>query len=141
MSKIEFVDDAGGEEADEGADAAERMARIVGEADREADRALSEELEGLVHQWKELVVSKGREREPNQIQNILQDIGDMPPADQPMDRALWVAALINPLPALGVSLEIRPAVLCSPTASNALQIVHGGLTTSIAHLDGSKPMW
>uniref|UniRef100_A0A6T8L222 Lon N-terminal domain-containing protein n=1 Tax=Hemiselmis andersenii TaxID=464988 RepID=A0A6T8L222_HEMAN len=141
MSKIEYVDDMGDEETDEGADAAEKMAKIVAEADREADLALSEELEGLVDRWKGLVVSTGREREPNQIDKILMDIGDMPPADKPFDRALWVAALINPLPALGVSLEIRPAVLCSPTASNALQIVHGGLTTSIAHLDGSKPMW
>ena len=35
----------------------------------------------------------------------------MPPADKPHRRAMWVAALINPLPALGVALEIRPAVL------------------------------
>ena len=65
----------------------------------------------------------------------------MPPAEEPRNRALWVAALINPLPALGVSLEIRPAVLSAPTTAAALEAVMHGIKTSIAHLDGSEPMW
>ena len=35
------------------------------------------------------------------------------PSRHPSDVALWTAALINPLPSLGVALEIRPAVLCA----------------------------
>ena len=46
------------------------------------------------------------------------DLGEMPPADRPSERALWVAALLNPCgadrqawPVLG----IRPAVLTATT--------------------------
>jgi hypothetical protein len=61
----------------------------------------------------ELVRSTGRERSPGHLAGVLSDLGPMPPAARPRDRAVWAAALINPLPALGVSLEIRPAVLCA----------------------------
>ena len=41
---------------------------------------------------------------------VLRDLGDMPGTDSPRERAMWVGALINPIPALGVSLEIRPVI-------------------------------
>ena len=69
------------------------------------------------------------------------DLGDMPPAEKPMDRSLWVAALINPLPALGVAMEIRPAVLQAPSTANALAVVTSGIQSSIAHVNGSKPLF
>lgn len=64
-------------------------------------------LELLVEKWCELVVSGGRERQPGQISTLLAALGPMPAASHPDERALWVAALLNPLPALGVALEIR----------------------------------
>ena len=62
--------------------------------------------------------STGRERSPGHLAGVLADLGPMPPAARPRDRATWVAALINPLPALGVSLEIRPAVLCAASTGD-----------------------
>jgi hypothetical protein len=102
---------------------------------------LAKELEALVDTWCDLVVQKGLERRPMQIASILRNLGTMPPADRPFDRALWVAALINPLPALGVALEIRPAVLQAPSAAAALAVVTSGIQGSIGHVNGSKPLF
>ena len=40
----------------------------------------------------------------------------MPPPERPTDLSLWVGAYVNPLPALGVALEIRPLLLRATTA-------------------------
>ncbi|EOD16437.1 hypothetical protein EMIHUDRAFT_256189 [Emiliania huxleyi CCMP1516] len=49
---------------------------------------------------------------------IDKDLGEMPPADRPSERALWVAALLNPCGADRQAwpvLDIRPAVLTATT--------------------------
>ena len=61
----------------------------------------------------------------------------MPDAARPSARALWVAGLINPLPALGVALEVRPGVLIADTADRRLQAAELGLRDSIERL--SRP--
>jgi len=147
VTRVEYVD---GEDDDsrevldseeQSRETAAALAEQVAEADAEVNVAMAQELEPLVETWKRLVVDGKRERQPDQIKTVLQDLGPMPPAEEPRNRALWVAALINPLPALGVSLEIRPAVLSAPTTAAALEAVMHGIKTSIAHLDGSEPMW
>lgn len=57
--------------------------------------ARAQGLEPLVAEWTKLVVSTGREREPGQIERLLGDLGPMPEAESPDDRALYVAALIK----------------------------------------------
>ena len=59
-------------------------------------------LEPLVRRW-EALVRAGRERQPGQIDQVRGDLGPMPVASRPSERAVWVAALINPLPGLGVA--------------------------------------
>ena len=54
---------------------------------------------------------------------------------------MWVAALINPLPALGVSLEIRPAMLQAASTAVALNIATQGIRSSIDHVNGTKPLF
>ena len=61
----------------------------------------SESLEGLVVDWIKLVRQTGRERMPGQLEKVLSDLGPVPEAGRVSARALWVAGLINPLPALG----------------------------------------
>ena len=100
--------------------------------------ARAEALEPLVSDWSELVRG-GRERAPGQLDRVMEDIGPMPPAEKPSQRALWVAALINPLPALGVALEVRPAVLMAPTADLRLQVAETGLRDSIQRLQLPGP--
>jgi len=88
-----------------------------------------------VQEWLALVVSRGRERQPNQLKLIQSHIGPMPdPRTQPAELACWVAALINPIPALGVAFEIRPALLLAPTVSDMIGIAMKGLALSCEKL-------
>lgn len=99
----------------------------------------AESLEPLVARWIELVRSTGRERQPGQIDTLLGDLGPMPEASDADDRALWVAALINPLPALGVALEIRPLALAATSTLARLAVAQRGLEDSIARLEQPGP--
>ena len=100
--------------------------------------ASNQRLATLVPVW-EALVKKGKfERMPDQLALIKTDIGPMP--DDPSARSIWIASLINPLPALGVAYEIRPAMLGAETAAERVKIALNGIITSIAHLDGSRPL-
>ena len=89
----------------------------------------------LVDRWIELARTK--ERSPGQIDGILEDLGDIPPADQPSERAFWIGALINPLPGMGVALEIRPALLTAKKAEQRVEVALNGILRSIRYMDGT----
>jgi len=126
MGRVEFMHDDAKEENELAEFQNERVCR---------------ELEGLVQLWTNLVVNRGKEHHPGQIKEVMADLGPLPPSSKPMELAMWVAALINPLPELGVSLEIRPAVLCAPTPGEALGVVLDNIKMSIENLKGgSNPM-
>jgi hypothetical protein len=75
------------------------------------------------------------------LQRVANQLGPRPSAtDNPTAFCFWVAALINPLPVLGVSLEIRGKVLEAPTVKKRLQIVEMGLQRSIDNLTGRVPL-
>ncbi|GFH52747.1 hypothetical protein CTEN210_09223 [Chaetoceros tenuissimus] len=93
----------------------------------------------LVDRWIEL--AKENEREVGQIDALLEDIGQIPPEDQPTERALWIGSLINPLPAMGVAMEIRPALLTATSAEKRIEVACEGILKSIRHMDGSARMW
>ena len=99
----------------------------------------SEQLGERVADWIQLVKETGREKQPNQLEGVLQDLGPIPEARRLSARALWVAGLINPLPGLGVALEIRPAVLMAETADLKLNAVEMGLEDSIQRLQRPTP--
>jgi len=104
-------------------------------------RAMSKarKLEPLVDQWIEL--ARESERQPGQIDQLLLDLGDIPDDDEPSERAFWVGALINPIPAMGVALEIRPALLTAQTADQRADIALRGIQNSIQHMNGSKKLF
>lgn len=93
----------------------------------------------LIDRWVEL--AKENERHPGQIDALLGQLGEIPPEHEPTERALWVGALINPLPSMGVAMEIRPALLVSKKAEERVQISLEGILKSIKHMDGSARMW
>lgn len=93
----------------------------------------------LVDRWIEL--ARENEREPGQIDRLLQDLGTIPPPEAPSDRAFWVGALINPIPAMGVALEVRPALLTADTAMERVDLALDGIEKSIRHMDGTARMW
>jgi len=99
----------------------------------------ADELEGLVVEWMQLVRSAGKERVPRQLERIMLDLKQMPPATLPSARALWVSGLINPLPALGVALEIRPSVLTAQTAELRVLLAEAALKHSIERLRSDAP--
>jgi len=86
----------------------------------------------LVDRWIEL--AKENEREPGQIDTLLEQLGKIPSADTPSERAFWVGALINPIPAMGVATEIRPALLTARTAEERVQIALNGILSSIQNM-------
>ena len=74
------------------------------------------------------------------LDNVLDQLGPKPSRQSPTALALWGAALINPLPALGVSPECRGSVLEATCATDRLAIVQRAVDRSIANLQGEVPL-
>ncbi|KAL7545332.1 hypothetical protein ACHAWF_008681 [Thalassiosira exigua] len=74
------------------------------------------------------------------IRKVQQDLGPMPSPESPSAFAVWGAALINPLPALGVATEVRGAVLEADGAEKKLGVFERCLIKSINNLDGTRPL-
>lgn len=101
--------------------------------------AMMEDNQSLVDRWVEL--AKQKERHAGQVDQLLEELGEMPTSEEPSERAFWIGALINPIPALGVATEIRPALLTAQTAEERVRIALNGILHSIQLMDGStKPM-
>ena len=109
------------------------------EEDPERNTRFSYILGDLVTEWATLVRSTGRERSPGQLDRIIDGLGAVPPPEAPNALAIYAAALINPQPALGVALEVRPAVLTALTTQRRGSMVWQGLTDSIERLQRSGP--
>lgn len=107
----------------------------------EADVASARALEPLVQEWVALVQRNRRERFEGQLPGILADLGPMPPPELPGRLAFWVAGLVNPLPALGVAYEIRPAALAALTVADRLHVATEGIQGSIGHVSGWKKLF
>jgi Lon protease-like protein len=93
----------------------------------------------LVDRWIELA----RQLESNlgQFDQLLKDLGEISSENEPSERAFWIGALINPLPGMGVAMEIRPTVLMARTAEERISVVHSAVLASIKHMDGSAPLF
>jgi len=89
------------------------------------------ELEQLVTAWLGTLFENGRELSDGQVQTILGQLGKMPPASQPSERAFWAAALINPQPPLNVAVDVRPAMLSATNAQDRLWVVITAMVDSI----------
>jgi hypothetical protein len=93
----------------------------------------------LIDRWIEL--AEQNERQPGQIDRLVQELGEIPHSTTPSELSFWVGALINPLPAMGVALEIRPALLMAKTANDRMEVALHGIRTSIKHMDGTERLW
>ena len=137
-ARVEWIDESegAGEQMVQGSTTSEGETVDPSSCDDEA-KALAMELPGLVDEWRALVISRKRERQPDQLKLIMSHLGPMPSIDRPAELACWVAGLINPIPALGVAYEIRPALLCSPTVGDMIRVSHRGISLSIENLRNS----
>lgn len=150
-AKVKFLDSAK-EEEDEVKDARRNNNNVDSEAyDRTSvARAMMKAKEftipngnmpnnlSLVDRWIEL--AREKERSPGQIDGILKDLGKIPPSDQPSERAFWIGAMINPLPGMGVALEIRPALLTAKKAEQRVEVALNGIMRSIRYMDGTTQL-
>lgn len=96
----------------------------------------AQRLFNLVDEWQELVRGYAREKFTGHLDSILDSLGPAPDASrQPNEYCLWVAALINPYPRLGVANEVRPNVLMAATLEARLDALEHALLDSIARLE------
>ena len=123
----------------DGAEAVEGATESLGPVTEAATAELLASLGPLVEEWISLLRSTSRERSPGQLDAVLDDLGPLPGESRPNARALWVAGLINPLPALGVALEVRPAALMAATADERIRVAEFGLRDSIQRLRSPGP--
>lgn len=94
------------------------------------------ENKSLKDMWIEL--ARQKERTPGQIDQLLKDLGPIPSWEEPSDCAFWIGALINPIPAMGVALEIRPKLLVAKSPEERTQIALDGIWNSIQHMQGPR---
>jgi hypothetical protein len=73
------------------------------------------------------------------LQRVVKELGPQS-KDNPTAFSFWAAALINPLPVLGVSMEIRGRLLEAPTTQERLKVLEFGLQRSIDNLTGQRPL-
>ncbi|KAL3937764.1 MAG: hypothetical protein SGBAC_007196 [Bacillariaceae sp.] len=73
------------------------------------------------------------------LQSVKRELGPCP-KDDPTAFCFWTAALINPLPPLGASIEVRGRILEAPTTLQRLQVLEFGLRRSIDNLTGKRPL-
>ena len=94
-------------------------------------RRLVDAISGRFREWG-ACVRRGRcEKFHGQLEQILRDLGPCPSIQEPDAACLWLAALLNPLPALGVAPEIRGHVLAKTNWSARLECVKTGLDASL----------
>jgi hypothetical protein len=137
---------------------AQRHVRVVGPADKHecgivrtraefveeiveaTDVHDASSLPALVEEWCELIKGSRFERFTGQLGMMMNELGPMPPVNEPGRLAFWVAALMNPPQGLGVAQEIRPAMLMAATVQQRLRVAQEGIQGSIEHVSGRKPL-
>ena len=106
----------------------------------EQAKELSETIPSLVQEWTKLVVSNNKSTLAGMNQR-LQEIGPMPQTSL-KDRAIWVAALVNPIqPLKQVCLEIRPAMLSCRNDHDRMILASTALRSSIDHMSGKNRLF
>ena len=73
------------------------------------------------------------------MDSVLTDLGPQPDVEDADDLAFWVSGLINPVPALGVSREVRPRVLEAEDGLDRVKWVHLALVDSLKRLKSMPP--
>ena len=80
------------------------------------------------------------------VNSVLKELGPMPEPSTDStskdfhDFCFWGAALINPLPPLGVSLEVRGRMLEATSIEERLDLLEKTVSRSIQNLDGTRPL-
>lgn len=134
QAQVNYLDSSKEDEQEKGM---ENMARAMQMAKEFTDPNVSlNENKSLKDMWIEL--AREKEHTPGQIDQLLKDLGPIPSWKEPSECAFWIGALINPIPAMGVALEIRPKLLMAKSAEERTQIALNGIWNSIQHMQGPR---
>ena len=115
--------------------------------EHEADQELFYKVRETYLHWEHCVIHNRWERYKNQLRDARALLGDLPNGDGNISSdnanklALWIAAAINPLPALGLVREIRPAVLNAKASSERLNIVFEAMSESLQIVERPAGRW
>lgn len=115
----------------------DRQEPLTSEQQKEVKR-LSGTLPAKFDEWVGVVL-KSAAVDTSSMNARLTALGPMP--SDPTNRALWVAAAINPLPPLGVCLEIRPAMLSCSNDLDRMILACQAVQSSIDHLSGKRRLF
>lgn len=96
--------------------------------------SLCADVAAQVSVWIDRVRVGGWERSRHQLNAILAELGPIPNIDDAESFSLWVGALINPIPALGVAPEIRLDILVQTSTLERLNTLNIALRRSINHM-------
>ena len=99
-----------------------------------ASVVLGRELRGTLEHWVEEVERRGKERQAGQLRRVLRRLGTPPSVAEPEALGLWAAAVLNPLPGLGLAPEVRISCLRCVQSNQRLQIVLTALEVSLHHV-------
>jgi len=134
QAQVAFLDSDKEDKAEQDMDS---LARAMSIAKEFTDPNVSmKENKSLKDMWIEL--AREKERAPGQIDQLLKDLGPIPSWEEPSECAFWIGALINPIPAMGVALEIRPRLLLAETPEERAQIALDGIWNSIQYMQGPR---
>lgn len=137
--RVKFLDSSEEEERENEDSLEEAIQLARGFTSKDHPKVEESSCDHLVDLW--IRLAKQHEKSPGQIHELLECLGELPSAYEPTERAFWIGALINPLPAMGVSLEIRPQLLLAESSKDRVQISMTALLKSIQHMDGSAKLW
>ncbi|KAJ8601395.1 hypothetical protein CTAYLR_005005 [Chrysophaeum taylorii] len=102
----------------------------VDDDDRERLATLASDVAAQVGVWCDRVRTGGWERTRHHLDGILDDLGPMPPLADAENFSLWVGALVNPVPVLGVAPEIREEILLQTSTVARLATIFGAIKRS-----------
>ena len=111
---------------------------VLSEEQFQRAQKLSQTLPDLVKEWKTAVLDSAV-TDPAGLE--ARSVGEIPSELDLTARAFWIAALINPLPALGVSLEIRPAMLSCENDYQRILLACQAIQASIHHVTGKRRLF
>jgi Lon protease-like protein len=140
-ARVEFLDSFKEQQEEEKGEDPMSVARAMATAKKftSPNMNMPDNNNSLIDRWIEL--ARGKEQSEGQIDKLLVDLGEIPSADEPSELAFWVGALVNPLPGMGVAMEIRPMLLMAKTAEERVNVALKGILESIKHMDGSAPLF
>ena len=75
---------------------------VLGRAKTQAKTFLTTDRTQQTLADQQVTLAKQKEQAPGQIDQLLEDIGEPPSANKPVELAFWIGALVNPLPGMGV---------------------------------------